>query len=118
MRKFSTFDNSLIDFLMSKGINYSRTFIGSSKDTGYEYDYIPNLKGLLAEYRAAKSEIITKVNENKTQDNFERMMNSFLKISKDKCRESEREHTKSDRGKKKKENAKRRRNNKSKVRDH
>lgn len=109
MRKFSTFDIGLVDFFKSKGINHANTFTGSSKDTGYEYDYIQNLKGLLAEYKAANSELIVKENEKKKQDNFEKMMESFLKISKDKYRESEREHTKSDRDKKKRECSNRRR---------
>lgn len=110
MRKFSTFDVDLVDFLQDKGINHAKTFIGSGKDTGYEYDYIPNLKRVLAEYNAANTELIAKENQNKKQENFEKMMDSFLKISKDKCSEAEREHTKSERTKKKKCNSDRRKN--------
>lgn len=101
MRKFSTFDKSLVDFLSNKSINYVKTFKGN-KDTGYEYDYISNLKGLLAEYKAVKGELIAEENENKKQEEFEKMMDLFLKVSKDKNKECEREHTKSARVKKKK----------------
>lgn len=102
MNKFSTFDTCLVDFLHSKGINYAKTLKGN-RDTGYEYDYINNLKGLLVEYNAAKSELIAKENENKKQENFEKMIDSFLKASKDKNNDAKREHTKGERVKKKKE---------------
>lgn len=98
MHKFSTFDNGLVDFLKSKGIDYVKTFIGSSKDTGYEYDYIQNLKEILAEYRTVKPELITE-----KYDNFEDMLQKFLKDSKNKNNEAQREHTKSERDKKKSE---------------
>lgn len=103
-RKFTTFDNYFVEFLKGKGINYINSFTGRSGDIGYDYEFISNLSELKKEYRSYKAEIDEKIK----QDKFETMLEGFLKTSKEKYRESVKQHTKSDEIKIKKDSAKRR----------
>lgn len=107
MRKFTTFDNELMLFLEDKGINYSNTFKGKNGDDGYDYEFIPNLRRLLNEYRDSKNNTKENIEVDKVAE-FEKMLKDFLKVSNDKVREGKREHTKAETKKNKEESAFRR----------